>query len=565
MTDAVYRRFTKLIALLLVVAFGLVIPAEAQTVADNQVHERILLTTNRVVYQSAQDFTFSIDSVPKGPAGTTTYYTWFIYVQRSATGDRWYYPSFQPGEVTDILGNVSNFPTFEVPTLSDFQLLGSNGWMGRTNTSLAAAGITQPGMYSLVEELRDASAATVLFTTRTQFVLVNSVQTLSGTIGGNTTLTNDRAYLLSGAVFVQNGITLTIQPGTVILGQSATNGTLVIAQGGKINAVGTWASPIIFTSDQPVGQRARADWGGLIINGRAPLNVPGGQAIGEGDTGTYGGTDPADSSGTLKYVRVEYAGTEFSPDNELNGIAFQGVGNGTVVDYIQVHFNQDDGVEFFGGTVNVKHVLLTNIRDDSIDWTEGWIGKGQSMVAQQNGQEADNGIEADNSAENNDLLPRSNPTIYNFTLIGDPDAEQGTESDDGMLIREGTAGTFRNFIVTGFKEIGINVDHAATIAQGQSGALSFDNAIVFGNTPNFDADATPFVTGKNIAVVDPQLVDPFSHTFPDFRPAKGSPALDAKRVKSPPDDGFFDAGANFLGGVGPTDNWVRGWTTSHLR
>jgi hypothetical protein len=340
---------------------------------------------------------------------------------------------------------------------------------------------------------------------------------------------------------------------------------MIIAQGGKINAVGTWASPIIFTSDQPVGQRARADWGGLIINGRAPLNTPGGQSIGEGDTGTYGGTDPADSSGTLKYVRVEYAGTEFSPDNELNGIAFQGVGNGTVVDYIQVHFNQDDGVEFFGGTVNVKHVLVTNARDDSVDWTEGWTGKAQFVVAQQNGQEADNGIEADNSAENNDLVPRSAPTIYNLTLIGDPDAEQGTESDDGMLIREGTAGTFRNFIVTGFKEIGINVDHAATIAQGQSGALSFDNAIVFGNTPNFDADATPFVTGKNIAVVDPQLVDPFSHTFPDFRPAKGSPALDAKRVNSPPDDGFFDAGANFLGGVGPTDNWARGWTTSHLR
>ena len=155
---------------------------------------------------------------------------------------------------------------------------------------------------------------------------------------------------------------LEIEAGTTIYGDSATNGTLVIARGSQIHAHGTAAAPIVMTSDQLEGERARGDWGGLIINGYAPLNIEGGEAEGEGDTGTYGGDDPTDSSGILEYVRVEFAGTEFSPDNELNGIAFQGVGSGTTVENVMVKFNKDDGLEFFGGTVEVKYVRLLRDR-----------------------------------------------------------------------------------------------------------------------------------------------------------------------------------------------------------
>ena len=154
-------------------------------------------------------------------------------------------------------------------------------------------------------------------------------------------------YLLRGAVFVKNGAILTIEPGVKIYGEQATNGTLIIAQGSKIMAEGTASAPIVMSSDAFEGSRARGQWGGLIINGSAPTNQ--GVTFGEGDTGAFGGNDPTDSSGVLRYVRVEYAGIEFSPDNELNGIAFQGVGSGTVVDHVQVHMNQDDGVEMFGG------------------------------------------------------------------------------------------------------------------------------------------------------------------------------------------------------------------------
>ena len=174
----------------------------------------------------------------------------------------------------------------------------------------------------------------------------------------------------------------------------------------------------MFTSDQLEGQKARGDWGGLIINGNAPINGCDEDlcsAEGEGSTGLYGGDNTEDNSGTLRYVRVEYAGTQFSEDNELNGIAFQGVGSGTTVEYIQVHMNADDGVEFYGGSVNVKYVVLTGIGDDSMDWTDGWNGKAQFVLAKQASDDGDNGIEADNNKANNDFEPRSNPTLANMT------------------------------------------------------------------------------------------------------------------------------------------------------
>jgi len=392
-----------------------------------------------------------------------------------------------------------------------------------------------------------------------------------GNITTNTTWTSDNTYVLRGAVFVEEGATLTIQPGTVIQGESSSQppGTMIVAQGARIIADGTAENPIVFTSDQPVGDRGRGQWGGLIINGRAPLNT-GDTAEGEGDTGRYGGNIPGDDSGILRYVRVEYAGIEFSPDNELNGIAFQGVGSGTVVDYIQVHYNQDDGVEFFGGTVNAKHVLCTGIRDDSFDWTDGWTGKGQFWVAQQVGDDADQGFEADNNGDNNDLVPRSDPTIYNFTLIGDPN---GPESDTGMLLREGTAGTIRNGIVMGFNLSGIDIDQSSTAAQISSGGLSVESCLFYGNTPAnfhdddegeglpaFDESTWAVAAGLNLVEADPILMAPYNTTVPDFRPGAGSPALDGTvPVAAPPADGFFEA-VDYIGGVDPGDDWTQGWT-----
>jgi hypothetical protein len=390
-----------------------------------------------------------------------------------------------------------------------------------------------------------------------------------GRLTGDVTWESRYYYVLRGAVFVAQGATLTIQPGTTVVGEFATNGTLVVERGGRLMAEGRADAPIVFTSDQPIGSRARGDWGGLILNGRAPINLPGGVGLGEGDTGAYGGDDPNDNSGTLRYVRVEYAGIEFSPDNELNGIAFQGVGRGTIVDHVQVKHNKDDCVEFFGGTVDVKHVLLTSCGDDSLDWTFGWTGRAQFVVIHQQGDDADNGFEADNNGNNNDLLPRSNPTIYNATLIGDPDTNEGNESDDGMEIREGTAGTIRNFIVMGFKEYGIDFSNASTLTQARQGTLSLANGILFNNGilpghGHFDSDATPFLTQVATILVnrDPGLIDPYNHDAPNYRPASIATLAGGQLAPAiPPNDGFFEV-TTFIGALSPdpAQDWTRGWT-----
>ncbi len=397
------------------------------------------------------------------------------------------------------------------------------------------------------------------------------IRIIQGRLTTTLNLTNDHYYVLRGAVFVGDGGVLNVQAGTTVAGELATLGTLVVERGGKLNALGTAAQPVVFTSDQPVGNRNRGDWGGLIINGRAPLNVPGGIAIGEGDTGEYGGDDPEDDSGILRYVRVEFAGIEFSPDNELNGIAFQGVGRGTQVDYVQVKMNRDDGVEFFGGTVDARHIVLNAIRDDSLDWTFGWTGRVQYLVVQQRGDDADMGIEADNNDINNNLLPRANPTIYNMTLIGDPTRTFGNESNVGILLRRGTAATIRNTVVMGFKSWGLDINGSASQAQAQAGALTVRHSIFFGNGVDrngeqFTSGTLPFVADPTVRVADPGLIDPFNLTTPNFRPAPGSLASGQLAPATPPNDGFFEV-TTFIGAFSPDpeQDWTRGWTDFALR
>lgn len=536
----------------------------------------VLLKTDQVVYLVGDPILLSVDMEPNGHLFNKTF---FAYLQNMQTGEFRYLNNQSGlqlvGTITDIGGStVANVEAFPIPTVQDFPLIGPGGLFAGSMT--ASADLL--GNHRFVLELRDVTGKRVFQRTSTDFVIVTSVEELPAEITTNTTLTSDQAYLLNNrATFVRSGATLTIEPGTYLLGTGI--GTLVVDRDARIFADGTSARPIVMTSSEPVGQRQTQDWGGLILNGNAPVNVPGGVGEGEGDTGQFGGDDPDDSSGVLRYVRVEFAGIEFSPENELNGIAFQGVGRGTVVEHIQVHFNKDDGVEFFGGTVNVKYVLLTSNADDSLDWTEGWTGKAQFVVAQQNKLDADQGIEADNNAENNELTPRSNPTIFNITLIGgNPLGGTTEESDIGILLREGTAASIYNSIVTGFGQQGVVIDQDASIAQAEAGNLRVGNSIISGNatrdtqrgeagrgsnvTSNFDV--LGFLDGQElhnrVAGVDPMLRDPFNLISPDYRPKLESPALDVNFVRNPPDDGFFTP-VHFIGGVDPFNDWTVGWTT----
>ena len=376
--------------------------------------------------------------------------------------------------------------------------------------------------------------------------------------------------MLRGAVFVRSGATLNIQAGTRIVGESGSVGTLIVLRGARLNAIGTREQPIVFTSDQPIGSRARGDWGGIILNGRAPINVPGGEAAGEADTGVYGGNDPNDNSGTLRYVRVEFSGVEFSPDNELNGIAFQAVGRGGTYDYIQAHMSRDDAVEFFGGTADVKHMILSNAADDSLDWTFGWTGRLQYVALTQRGDDADNGIEADNNEFGNNLLPRSNPQIYNMTMCGDPDRNEGGESTRAANIRRGTALTLRNFLITGFKTTGLQMETSNTATTGQvaNGTTQIGAGVIWGIPTPAHSSVVPYITSGRFPDVRLKVdggLSPgcFTHENPNFQPTSIATLAGGQLAPIvPPNDGFFDA-VTFIGAVPPVpaDDWTKGWSS----
>jgi hypothetical protein len=396
----------------------------------------------------------------------------------------------------------------------------------------------------------------------------SNIITLRGEITKSMTLTPANRYVLEGGVFVRAGATLKIKAGTQIF--AGPRSFLVVDRGAKIMAKGRSNKPIIFTSAQDAGNRRRGDWGGIIINGFAPINNGDsrGEADGEGNTGKYGGNNPDDSSGMLRYCRIEFAGFPLSPTNELNGLALQGVGRKTEIDYLQITESGDDAIEFFGGTVNVKHLLLYGSMDDAFDWTGGWQGKAQFVLVQQDGSiESNNGIEADNNSENNDLTPRSNPTIHNITLVGDSSTK--TASSIGMLLRVGTGATIRNFIVQNYKDFGVRVKDQSTLNQLNSGGLVLESGVIFDNKKgvsdfqNNDGSNAGDLSGifRNVVTQDPQLVDGLNKNNPNFRPKVGSIALSSSMV-TPTTDPFFEK-VNFLGGIGPndSDDWTKGWTS----
>jgi hypothetical protein len=322
-----------------------------------------------------------------------------------------------------------------------------------------------------------------------------NVITVDGPVLANTTWTSNNVYRLDGPIFVgvdcgADGqaatclpVELTIEPGTTIIGRSDTpdgvrGSYLVVNRGSKLiaDANANEADPtvrpdpanvIVFTSDKAPGERAAQDWGGLVINGRAPTNA-GPEAEGEGDSGLYGGPEVNDDSGILRGVRIEFAGDDVNAADQLNGLALQGVGAGTTVSYVQIHYNEDDGIEPYGGTASVDHLVLTGIGDDSVDGTDGYQGFMQFIIGQQNGNRADNGFEISNNGDDEDAEPRSTAVIANATMIGAGQnvvsgAIAGGGSDNGIQFREGSFYKVYNSIFQGFGEGGFCIRDAQTI------------------------------------------------------------------------------------------------------
>jgi hypothetical protein len=391
----------------------------------------------------------------------------------------------------------------------------------------------------------------------------NGACVLQGDILEDMTLTADRSWLLRSAVRVGDDaspVTLTIEPGTTVYGESATGGFLVVTRGARIVAEGTSDAPIRFTSDQAEGSRARGDWGGLVLNGRARINacaanVDPCEAEGEGGTGKYGGSDDADDSGVLKYVVIEFGGTEISPDNEINGLGLQAVGSGTEIDYVQIHRNLDDGIEFWGGTVGVKHLVVTDAGDDLIDWDLGWRGKIQFAVVAQGSDAGNNGSESDNNESDHLADPTSNPMVSNVTFLGDAGI---AEDNYAMLFRHGAAPRYHNVAAAGFSAGCLAIRDQATFDHFASGDAEIGNTILACAAPFEDSpDETETGTEEDVfgAGAGNQLLADLE--LDGWVPAAGSPLLGAGQA---PDDAWFDA-ADFVGGVG-ADDWTAGWTVN---
>jgi hypothetical protein len=394
---------------------------------------------------------------------------------------------------------------------------------------------------------------------------------LSGDIEADAVLHCDESYLLKFTTFVKAGATLTIEKGTTLYGDTATKGTLVVQPGGRLVATGTAEQPIVFTSENtPAGTARPGDWGGLIVLGNAPTNLRaagGGPARGriEGITsgGEYGGSDPKDDSGVLSYVRIEYGGTEIAPNNEINGLTLGGVGNRTRLDHVSVRSTSDDCFEFFGGTVNGKYLVCQSAGDDGVDWDLGYRGKLQFVVleSREAAEGESNGFEGDNDPNGSFNTPVSEPTIFNATLCGP--GHPSKKPNFGALLRHATRAHLANLLVTGF-DAGLDVRdrtepdiRSSVFFENLGQDLAFEERAggigPFADDDNgFDERGVVLDPSRKNGTQNPGLSCSGGHAP---RPTQNF----AERARTPPDDGFFDPEARYLGAFrDANDTWDAG-------
>ncbi|MCA9493561.1 MAG: hypothetical protein KC621_26700 [Myxococcales bacterium] len=438
---------------------------------------------------------------------------------------------------------------------------------------------------------------------------VQDVVLVTDSITRDTLWTADKVYELANraTIYVEGNSVLTIEPGTTILGNAESS--IIVSRDARIEARGRADAPIVFTSVKEPGSRRPGDWGGLVLLGNASVNkslprqIEG--VVGDEPRAQYGGSDDTSNCGALDYVRVEFAGFEVFDGNELNGLTLGGCGSSTFLRHIQVHRGLDDGIEIFGGMVDLKYVVITGAGDDSLDWDEGWRGRVQFLLAQQYPthpdptvtKNGDEGIEADgyvtdelpagtpDGVYDTNHTPFSTPTLYNLTLLGSGDP---TAAQSAMDLKEGTGGALRNLLV-GWQPIrGVDVEHPPTVDMITSSQLKITNSVFFDIGPTGDVWTDPDTTdddggfdeqawldfpayanrlGDEVLVAPTEvptaaapgwLLDPPAQWIPDAGSAAASGAA------TPPADEFFDVSATYVGAIRPGTTqaaaWWAGWT-----
>lgn len=399
---------------------------------------------------------------------------------------------------------------------------------------------------------------------------------ISGTISASKFYAKG-TWILKGYVYVTNGATVTFEPGCIVKSDITQKGALIIERGAKLIADGKRDNPIVFTSGKDPGQRTPGDWGGIILLGKAPTNRPLDPAPTiEGGVGRqYGGTDPNDESGILRFVRIEYAGIAAEPGSEINGLTCGGVGSGTILENIQVSFGNDDAYEFFGGTVNAKNLIAFATADDDFDFDFGYVGKIQFAVSCRKADfvdagDAGNGIECDNDGSGTSANPRTRPQLSNFTIVGPNDAAAAANHNFSNRWRRATQFVLRNSILAGHPDGGFSMESDATITDYYVNGLSeFKNNLIHAGTAIYKSGNTAIATSSQlqtkaesegcITYTDPaniKLTSPFYSTAPNFLPLAGSPALSGSSFTGM--NAFFTA-TTYVGAFGTVD-WTSAWT-----
>lgn len=461
----------------------------------------------------------------------------------------------------------------------------------------------------------DRPSVVQTFTVTVAAPVIEIVQ-VSGNISGNITWTSNKIYRLNGFVRVVDGATLTIQKGTLIIGNRESKGTLIVQMGGKIIADGTAAQPIVMTSEKAPGLRNPGDWGGLVICGKAKNNIT--SSTGQptelegGYGGFHGGNDDNDNSGILRYVRIEYAGVPINPNEEVNSLTLGSVGRGTIIENVMCSYGLDDGFEWFGGSVNCKNLISYRNLDDDFDADLGYSGNVQFgliirgiMLADQSGS---NAFEVDNNGTGSPALPNTSAIFSNITVIG-PKANRESaislQYQNAAQLRRNSRISIYNSFFTGFpnglfidddrvgsgqafldNELQIRnlilagVEHWGGNAYGSTGTIyssapangaqhpSNPRGVALRSHANFPGGQTAYEAhfnspnSRNVLMSKWQNANISQTLFDDGKvnplPAANSTLLNAARWDNCPKAGTFFQQVTFAGAFGSSD-WTSGW------
>lgn len=394
----------------------------------------------------------------------------------------------------------------------------------------------------------------------------NVVQ-VSGKITTDQTWKESEKHLLIGFVYVENGAQLIIEAGSIVLGDKISKGTLIIKPGGKINARGTSTKPIVFTSASAKGSRSYGDWGGIIMLGKAPVNKNPATIEGE-NISTFGGTNSADNSGVLNYVRIEFAGIAFETDKEINGLTLGGVGSGTLIDYVQISYSGDDAFEWFGGTVNATHLISYRPIDDDFDTDWGYSGNVQygyilrdPAIADQCSCSDSNGLESDNDSAGSNAAPQTSAKFANISIFISSGTVNSKYRSAFRLRRNTAISIYNTLVAAAFIKGGIELESAATQANFETGKMNLNGLIVTGmNKPIVSGNSTKLneTSRKNQFGVDVTALG-LSATYNSLSSPNATLTPSSRLLTAAYTTPSGFESNTYIGAFGTT-NWAQGWT-----